>query len=1306
MVLKPLTQFARQALSKSFTHGYAQSVVAASQSSYASQTGSQISQQLGANSKYPRSAQLQTLQPPVPTLKLGSASGDSGLTAYHAAYQQAQHAEETHLHLSRRRGLVPMTEEARSEQRGKEQRGEHVETSSARSRHSPHSSQHDIMQVENVAVNADISARVDEAVAREMRELEEEDAAASEHDGTETPVSGSTHPTSPLGPLVSPKTVHARTPAEIRSEHIVSLAAMRQWAQIPAAFESLLRDRMVPTAQAYNALLEADIQLHADIHDAVPKALDIYSDMLRRNVLPDTETYKILVPLLTSRALSCFNQLKLLEQQKGRFSTSAENGSFILRSSEAEHALLVEDHCLPIVLKLFSTAISRHPEIKFANNVYFSLINVCARSGNVDKMIEIMSDMEAAHVTPHALLFPLMIDAFAANGDLKSAVECYNEYKHLAMADDAGVFSIIGRADGEVYASVVKAYLSCDKKEGGIRFMERIQSSFEPVNAEQQERLAAIQDIVVKDGLVQHAISNGEFAEALEIARTRLSSNTLLLNETAAMICIAAADANNVEIATQAYGILGEVNISLDPAVSMLALHIRQGNIPAAQSFWGVLMSGARLSPAVIHPTAMYTVALLKDGKVGDAFLEARAMFSRVRASQAYASATSAMQSHVREEIDETIDFLGRTVMTSSAILSPPASMNLLWAMIENGGLVSPIAEHVIANLGPESIATLSASDLALVLQVQAGILANPKNIAAVDAAHPLRFAHLLDVAMVSAVPADALRHPIVEVAVTKLNDIGVRPDIVPRWHAFVKPAYVPAPPSTASIFSAPHVVSPVPSDSPVATTSRYTKSPVPKAPEDTFDPYAHTTDFRGSSQIAEELESTSGRPPQHLNEAMTKLRNMRRLGRHPRYITYAKLITAAAKFNRMNLVNEILNMARHDVPLLPQYQLVKYGWTGILDAMVAACLTCGDRAQADRYHQELLDIGAAPSANTFGLYITTLKESTKTFDEATEAVKIFHRATAEGVQPTSFLYNSLIGKLGKARRIDDCLSYFAEMRSNGVRPTSVTYGTIVNALCRVSDEHFAEEMFDEMESVPNYKPRPAPYNSLIQYFLNTKRDRTKVLAYYNRMLARGIQPTMHTYKLLIDAYASLEPVRMDLAEEIIEKIRASGERPEAVHYASMIHAKGCVLHDLDGAREIFDRVIDNPTYAVTPQACLYQALFESLVANHKVGETQTLLDSMAAHGVEMTPYIANTLIHGWAAEGNILNARTVYDDIGIRKREPSTYEAMTRAYLAVEERAKASEVVSEMVSRGYPAAVTGKVLELIGGGVPVSTTR
>ena len=390
--------------------------------------------------------------------------------------------------------------------------------------------------------------------------------------------------------------------------------------------------------------------------------------------------------------------------------------------------------------------------------------------------------------------------------------------------------------------------------------------------------------------------------------------------------------------------------------------------------------------------------------------------------------------------------------------------------------------------------------------------------------------------------------------------------------------------------------------------------------------------------------------------------------------------------------------MARTDVPFQPEFSVVRQGWVSILDAMVGACLIAGRRTLAEQFHQELLDTGAAPTANTFGLYITTLKESTKTFDEATEAVSIFNRALSEGVAPSSFLYNALIGKLGRARRIDDCLRYFQEMRNAGIRPTSVTYGTIVNALCRVSDERFAEELFDEMEAMPNYKPRPAPYNCLMQFYLNTKCDGKKVLALYERMQSKNIQPTMHTYKLLIDTYATLEPMDLVAAEGILDTIRASGQRPEAVHYASLIHAKGCALHDMEGARRAFDQALNAGEFR--PQACLYQALFESMVANHCVAQTEPILESMSANRVDMTPYIANTLIHGWANENQISRSKAVYDSVGLDKREPSTYEAMTRAFLTVEDRDSALAIVHEMLSRVYPAAVSNKILELVGHGI------
>ena len=1257
MVFKPFTHLARQNFSRAFTHGYAQSVVAASQSSYAS---SATFNQLANNpSKFTRTNQLQnvfqnTSGSAAPGVKAGQPnvnSGDLGLAAYYAAWQHAQQTgDDSDWKQLQFRSKVALKPTA-SEDVVKSKNVEDLDAGS---------------HLTKASVNVDVSEKIEEAVAREI-EIQEEQANA---DDVATKESAGQEAAQPQDSALSES---SNDESLIASSAIVQLEIAKRYADIPAAFEAALKDGLTPTVDAYNALLAAAVELLGDSSQALPKALDVYSDMLRRKVLPDEKTYQALLGLLVSRADEVTKAKELLEQDKLRYGGMEEPGKFMLHSSELEHGIVTEDQSLTIAVKLFNTSTVRHSALVFPVDVYRRFITSCAKAGRVEDMIRIYAHMEARKVTPHAAIFSPMIDAFATTGDLRSAVECYNEYRSLAVSDDSGEVSVVERLDGQVYAALIRAYISCGKEEGAKRFFEKIGESFDTVeNGESRRRI--MEATIIEDALVRHALDTAEFGQALELAKNGLRGEPL--DHAMARICTATADVGGLPIATDAYAHLppSDATIRQEPAMAMLAMHVRQGSLANARPFWVMLSTVGHATPEMIQPTVMYSVALLKSGQVVEGLTEARNMFARIRTS-----ASSGNLQHVREQIGESIDLLCRVLMQSMAMTSQ-AAMSLMWSMVENGGLVSPAAEHAVASLGPMGIAQMDAQDLTLALQIQAGMLLS-NNSMLFDIAHPIRFAHMLEIALSTALPLDIFTTQLVDQAVGKL--LQSRPDLVKRWQDRI------ATPASSS----PH--SPLSSPPESSSMSR-------SSSQESYDPYAHATDFRGSAIIADELENTSGKSEGHLNEALTRAKNMSRIGRHPRYITYAKLITAAAKNNRVDLVHEIVNMARRDVPLLPEYNVVKYGWVSILDAMVAACLTLGDRGLAAKFHQELLDIGSAPSANTFGLYITTLKESTKTFDEATEALKIFQRAVVEGVEPTSFLYNALIGKLGKARRIDDCLLYFAEMRAKGVRPTSVTYGTVVNALCRVSDERFAEEMFEEMESMPNYKPRPAPYNSMIQYFLNTKRDRSKVLAYYRRMQSRRIQPTMHTYKLLIDAYASLEPVDMEAAERVLDSIKTSGQHPEAVHYASLIHARGCVLHEMDSARRIFDSVVSNRNVRLQP--CLYQALFEAMVANGRVEDTTQIMLEMPRRNVEVTAYIANTLIHGWAAQGKVENAKAIYDSIGIEKREPSTYEAMTRAFLVTEDRMNAYRIVKEMLSRGYPTAVASKILDLVGGAsVPVA---
>lgn len=1306
MVIKPFSHLARQSFAKTLAHGYAQSVVAASQSSYASTTGS-----LGQFHNYPvhkfaRTTQLQNVFQTASNssgagAKAGQAShgtssnGDGGLAAYYAAWQ---HAQQTGDESDWRQHQFSRKIGWKSGSRKNEIKLKHRHESSLtpdslrplRASTERAFSETDLYDVKATPeAEAEALDRVNEAIAQEIQSVKESDATAAITEPSEAvnTTNGDVVAAEPTKELEHAQDEEPKTPSSsvalasrhdttltsstsathTSSDEIVELARSGRYSDIPAVFESMLKEGLVPTVEAYNAIIVSAIHLTRNVYQVLPKALEIYGDMIRRSVAPNEDTHIILINFLTAQARDAYTAKAALEQKRTRFGN--EDGVFLFKSSELEHELLVEDTSLQFALRQYQTARACFSAIELPAQLYVALIQACAQHSQVADMVAVFSDMKGHNLIPPGIIFSPMIRAFAEAKDLKAANKFYEEYRALAVANTAADVNTADRQDMTVYAALIKAFLASGNAAGGFRFFERIQQSYE--NAAEPESLKVAMEIIFCSTFVEHGIAGRNFKKAIDFVRCRKLDESHK-DGFFSRICAAAADADDLSVANNALQLISsQGSDSLNAKSALLAANVRLGRIEQARSLWDTLVASPELVVSSLELTTMYASALLKHGYTEEALSQARMMFGRVRDSardqKSYSAAT--------ELIDESVVMFGDILSKTNALIPAQANMHLIRMMLENGGLIPGVAEHAIAGIGPECVHQLNFQDIALALHIQAGMLSQSSGVS--DPAHAPRFVHLLETVLNRGIPMDPSTVHAVTECFSKLGN--TRSDLSERWQNFLQPV---------------QPVEPIPS--PYLTPSPVT--PVFEGPhqQDGFDPYAYNTDFRASSIIAEELENTNGRLENHLSDALSRFRNVRRAGRHPRYTTYAKLITAAGKTGQVHLVHEILGMARHDVPLNVHYNAVRAGWIPILDAMVAACLTIGDRQLASKYHQDMLDIGAAPSANTFGLYITTLKESTKTFDEATEAVKIFQRAISEGVEPGVFLYNAVIGKLGKARRIDDCLFYFGDMQSRNIKPTSVTYGTLVNALCRTSEERFAEEMFDEMESMPNYRPRAAPYNSIIQFFLNTKRDRSKVLAYFERMKSKNIKPTSHTFKLLIEAHASLEPVDLKAAEAVLGDIKAAGMEPEAVHYGSLVHAKGCVMHDMAGARELFDFVISSGT--IRPTDNLYQNLFEAMVANHQVADTIEVLRGMEKRNVAMTPYIANTLIHGWAAEGNIGQAKSIYDSLGYAKREPSTYEAMTRAFLSVEDHQSASAIVEEMLSKGYPSAVAEKVLVLVGG--------
>lgn len=90
----------------------------------------------------------------------------------------------------------------------------------------------------------------------------------------------------------------------------------------------------------------------------------------------------------------------------------------------------------------------------------------------------------------------------------------------------------------------------------------------------------------------------------------------------------------------------------------------------------------------------------------------------------------------------------------------------------------------------------------------------------------------------------------------------------------------------------------------------------------------------------------------------------------------------------------------------------------------------------------------------------------------------------------------------------------------------SVNFGThprLDIACCRTGDEKAATFLFDEMVRAPGFRPRVPPYNTMMQFYIATQPSREKALSYFDAMLRARVAPTGHTYKLLLDAYGSIQ---------------------------------------------------------------------------------------------------------------------------------------------------------------------------------------
>ncbi|KAF8996793.1 hypothetical protein BDQ17DRAFT_1363957 [Cyathus striatus] len=378
-----------------------------------------------------------------------------------------------------------------------------------------------------------------------------------------------------------------------------------------------------------------------------------------------------------------------------------------------------------------------------------------------------------------------------------------------------------------------------------------------------------------------------------------------------------------------------------------------------------------------------------------------------------------------------------------------------------------------------------------------------------------------------------------------------------------------------------------------------------------------------------------------------------------PALNAFGHIIQGLGRLGEMQKVHRLYGIAQELFPTLP-VEKQHAAWMAVENSMVIAHAHAGDVDAAHVHRIRMLEQGGAPSADAYGALILHVKDTT---DDTSNAMSLYQESQVHGIVPNLYLYNNIISKLAKARKADFSLELFQQMKMNHVQPSSITYGAVIGACARVGDAVSAENLFAEM------------------LYTSTKPNRERALFYFEGMRKVDVQPSAYSYKLMIDAYGALEPIDSEKMEEVFQELRnAPDVKLQGIHFAALINSYGCVQKNVDKAIEVFESI---PSYKV-PEA-LDAVVFEAIF-------------NMAAAGVHMTAYIANTLIKGYALWGlmdapvgvaapnnhaphdpemtqNVSPTAPVY-------REPSTWEAMIRAELGAGNRAEAEALLERLRTR------------------------
>ncbi|PPQ86751.1 hypothetical protein CVT25_012396 [Psilocybe cyanescens] len=1138
-----------------------------------------------------------------------------------------------------------------------------------------------------------------------------------------------------------------------QSEFVVQLERLAKGSDEVAVADvvrHLLRKSKV-TLEEFNAALHAMVSTRPAGHP-LSNIIKLYNTMLSQSVVPNVQTYENLIQALLARDTEIHKAIISLEMRHKQTPLVGRMEVASLPSDQARIAKLKEEDNFPSAMSLFEGVLAIGARDRLSHSTYAKLLASCANHTDVNAAIHIFAQMEAIKDMKIGInIYQYLILTFSNAKKIEEAEHIFEAFLSASQSGKLRRHHIV-LADAErrsqilVWNVMIEAYFRAEQPDKAIELVERMvnstagdqflphetpiatSSTFTTVIAgfllggDLQSALAWFNQLLTQEktplspfeGLGGKAMRPDSVAWHLVLDALAAEGNLQELNRLYTIYKSISAE-DNLQTRQIDHILIHRANMDnlekLDDQTALQTLQFLLDDLAdydSTQAKWNMRIDICNQFVSRGHletPCDVMATSVLEQ-------------------FQADSNGTLTHQIQWLQKISkEFIDHVTYVMAQGKGEL-PFLSALALARMAHTLSLTKQLkfAPHLLHAYGRARFLNLlpftdlSHNDWDILLSYAAyfeanSMSGNPENLPEVPEFAFNGFVTLLDDMASQGVEFTAFRNDTQRKTLEVLGHLYSDKETRQQFLAKLGPSYALAGEQYDQLTYS--VLQSALNELPNPDVERMEGTPSPASESE----YSNLRIDRYHTQVVDEaLFPNTGR-----KQEMDALKGYRALeeglkrGVVPVPLTFSRLIEGLGRMRHVDKVRELYAIAQGIIPTINEQQ--QFGAWALIESSMIVALGHSDWLEAAHVHRyRLLELGGCPSADAYGVLIQHVKDTT---DDASAGLALFNEAIERGVRPNIYLYNNIISKLSKARKADYALELFQQMKASGIRPSSITYGAVIGACARVGDVLAAESLYLEMTQAPDFKPRVPPYNTMMQLYSTTKPNRNSVLYYREEMRKAGVKPSSHTYKLLLDAYGSIEPIDLVSMEATFAELQKNKSvEITGAHFASLINAYGCVNRDLDKAISVFETMHQMPR-APAPDAVVFEAIINVIVAHKRTDLIPAYVSKMSEAGVHMTAYIANFLIKGYANVNDMDQARAVFESLldpptGVAApnnhaphdpsnspgvpvmepvyREPSTWEAIVRAELGAGNRDAAMALLERLRERQYPEAVYNRI--------------